>query len=154
MQLRTGTISSFVAMISCLIVAMTACGNDNKGTPALEFPAFSDLSVEETTSMIQQRASDPDFVILDVRTFEEFTAEHIKDAVNLDYYAPDFQVSIGNLDRNKTYLVYCGSGMRSRPTVDLMRQEGFIDVYNLAGGIASMKDTADGSELLASCGCP
>ena len=92
--------------------------------------AFKDLSVEEFGGM----AGDKQNVILDVRTPEEFQAGHIPGAVNLDVSASDFQTKAGLLDRSKTYLVHCASGVRSVRACEKLVQLDFPILYNLPGG--------------------
>ena len=53
-------------------------------------PLFSNVTAAVALSLITNRASDPGFVVLDVRTPGEFSGRHVKGAVNLDFYAPDF----------------------------------------------------------------
>lgn len=75
--------------------------------------------------------------LLDIRTPEEFLAGHLKNAINIDYYASDFQNQLGKLDKAQTYLVYCRSGSRSSTAIQMMKTLGFQRVYELEGGINS-----------------
>lgn len=75
--------------------------------------------------------------LLDIRTPEEFMAGHLKNAINIDYYASDFQNQLGKLDKSQTYLVYCRSGSRSSTAIQMMKTLGFKRVYELEGGINS-----------------
>lgn len=75
------------------------------------------------------------YVLLDVRTPEEFRAGHIRGAKNVDFYEETFEMDIDTLDKRQKYLVYCRSGNRSKQAMFLMRDLGFEEVYNLAGGI-------------------
>lgn len=102
-------------------------------------PAWTDLSVEEAHTLIQDHAGDPGFVILDVRTPEEFAAGHIEGAVTIDWYAPDFGEEVGALDRETIYLVYCRTGVRSAEAAAVMIEEGFGEVYNMEKGINAWK---------------
>ncbi|MDQ3020796.1 MAG: rhodanese-like domain-containing protein [Bacteroidota bacterium] len=76
-------------------------------------------------------------VLLDVRTPEEYDAGHLKGASNINFYNENFEADLDELDKRKKYLVYCKSGGRSRQAMFLMRDLGFDEVYNLAGGIIS-----------------
>ena len=116
-------------------------------------PAFGEVSPETALILIAEHSNDPEFMIVDVRTPAEFLPEHLENAVNIDVNAPHFQQVIEGLDKERTYLVYCGSGMRSGQAAGLMRQLGFARVYELAGGINALEQL-DGKELpLESCGC-
>jgi rhodanese-related sulfurtransferase len=75
--------------------------------------------------------------LLDIRTPEEFMAGHLKNAINIDYYASDFQNQLNKLDKAQTYLVYCRSGNRSSTAIQMMKTLGFKRVYELEGGINS-----------------
>ena len=74
-------------------------------------------------------------VILDIRTPEEFAAGHIAGAINIDYYASDFEQRLGVLDLDVPYVMYCNSGNRSSNALPLMDSIGFSEVYELDGGI-------------------
>jgi rhodanese-related sulfurtransferase len=94
-----------------------------------------DLTVAEAYALAQENQNNPDFILLDVRTPEEFTASHLKNAIQIDYYAADFKTEIDKLDRSKAYLVYCRTGHRSGIARDMMKEMGFTRLYNMAGGI-------------------
>jgi len=70
-----------------------------------------------------------------VRTPSEYVQGYIKNAVNLDYNSPDFKALVNSLDKNKTYLVYCRTGVRSAAASQMMSELGFKDIYNMNGGI-------------------
>ena len=74
-------------------------------------------------------------VILDVRTAQEFSMNHLRGAINLDLKSPSFSELISGLDKKKAYLVYCRTGIRSSRTVLLMSDLGFRELYSLVGGI-------------------
>lgn len=78
-----------------------------------------------------------EYIILDVRTREEFEQSHIENAINIDFYSNSFESELNNLDKNKKYLIYCRSGARSSKTLDLMRELDFLEVKDLSGGIIS-----------------
>ena len=92
--------------------------------------AYADINVETFKAKI----SDPNTVVLDVRTPEEVAAGKIEGAVEMDFYADDFQQKVAALDKEKTYLVYCKSGGRSGKTCKMMEKSGFKSLYNLDGG--------------------
>ena len=101
-------------------------------------PVFSNVTAAVALSLITNRAVDPGFVVLDVRTPGEFNGRHVKGAVNLDFYAPEFDSRLAGLDRTKAYLVYCASGSRSGQAVSRMRPLGFVEVYNMTVGFGSL----------------
>jgi len=91
-----------------------------------------DLSEPEFANKIN---SNPDAIVLDVRTAEEFADGHLPNAQNIDLRSYDFEEKIDALDINATYLVYCRSGARSASACILMKSKGFADYHNLVGGI-------------------
>ncbi len=104
------------------------------------------LTPQEAFTLIQKNKNNPDFVILDVRTPEEFAEGYIENAINIDYYMDErtnytksFRDEIDKLDRDKKYLVYCLADIRSSVTMDMMRHLGFREVYDMSGGIVQWK---------------
>ena len=94
-----------------------------------------DVTAQEAFTLIQDNRDNPDFVILDVRTPEEFADGHLESAINIDYNADTFRDELDNLDKNKTYLIYCRSGNRSGQALALMEKLNFREVYNISDGI-------------------
>jgi rhodanese-related sulfurtransferase len=97
--------------------------------------ARKNVSVTEASALIDANKDNQDFVILDVRTPGEYAAGHIETSRNVDYEAADFRDQVNKLDKGKTYLVYCSTGVRSAGASDIMVGLGFTDVYNMTGGI-------------------
>jgi len=100
-----------------------------------ETATIEDITPQEAFTLIQKNQDNPDFVIIDVRTPEEFDAERIENATNIDFYSEAFRDMLNNLDKNKTYLIYCRSGGRSGSALDIMAELNFKEVYNILGGI-------------------
>ncbi|MCC9071606.1 thioredoxin domain-containing protein [Flavobacterium sp. F-65] len=74
-------------------------------------------------------------LILDVRTPEEYTAEHIENAVNVDWKGKDFATKAATFDKSKPVFVYCLSGGRSKKAAQKLQELGFTTIYELDGGI-------------------
>jgi phage shock protein E len=102
----------------------------NPLSPVADSPRFKNLSVADFAKMAANKQN----VILDVRTGTEFQAGHIAGALNLDVTAPDFEAKAAALDKSKTYLVHCASGVRSERACKKMTQLDFPRLYNLPGG--------------------
>ncbi len=81
-----------------------------------------------------------DEILLDVRTAGEYNDGHIKNALNIDWYSPDFKEQVGKLDKSKPVFVYCKSGGRSGQAVQMLKGMGFTEVYDLDGGITRWKN--------------
>ena len=95
----------------------------------------------ESAEMIKKNIKNTNFVILDVRTPQEYAEGHLAHATNIDFNGSDFAQKISKLDKSKSYLVYCHSGHRSASAVAIMKSQSFQTIYNLDGGIT--KWTAD-----------
>ncbi|WP_291114482.1 rhodanese-like domain-containing protein [Flavobacterium sp. UBA6135] len=81
--------------------------------------------------------SDDNAIILDVRTPEEFERGIIPNAINIDIYkGQGFIYMLEELDKSKSYYVYCHAGSRSAKACEIMQQLGFSTTYNLIGGIS------------------
>ena len=76
-----------------------------------------------------------DAVIIDVRTAPEIAVGKISGALEIDFYGADFTQRILQLDRDKAYFMVCRSGGRSGQACSFMSQNGFKELYNLAGGM-------------------
>ncbi|GAG40313.1 unnamed protein product [marine sediment metagenome] len=123
-----------VLSVSLVIgVALTGgCVRDETAT-------IEDITPQEAFTLIQDNQNNPDFVIIDVRTQEEFAGEHIENATNIDFYSETFRDMLNTLDRNKTYLIYCKVGGRSGSALNIMAELNFKKAYNILGGINQWK---------------
>lgn len=125
--------------LSVLLVIGTVLMGGCVGAPA-DMPEVSIIieeivSAQEAHSLIQDNRNNPDFIILDVRTPEEFSDGHIDGAINTDFYEGDFRDELDALDKDKSYLLYCRSGNRSQKTLDVMEELGFTKIYHMIGGM-------------------
>ena len=112
-----------VALLISSVVVLTGCSSSTSASN-LDAAGFAGKIVET------------DVVTLDVRTAGEFMAGHIDGAINIDVEGNTFDAEIANLDKSKTYAVYCQSGRRSQIAADKMASAGFASLFNLENGIA------------------
>ena len=83
---------------------------------------------------------DQNAVILDVRTPDECSEGFIPKAINIDIYkGQGFIYLLDELDKAKSYYVYCHAGSRSAKACEIMRQMGFEKTFNLVGGMSNWK---------------
>jgi sulfur-carrier protein adenylyltransferase/sulfurtransferase len=89
-----------------------------------------------------QQAGTDDFFLLDVREPYEVQIAQIG-----GHLIPqnDVQNRIGELDPAKEIIVHCRSGARSQKIAELLKQNGFQKVSNVAGGILAWSDEIDPS---------
>lgn len=95
----------------------------------------SATTVNLNVSEFSQKITEPDVIILDVRTPEEFASGHIESALNIDFNSGDFANEITRLNPSGNYAIYCRSGSRSGQAASIMHKAGFHDVSNLNGGV-------------------
>jgi len=128
--------SYLLGIFSLLILISTSLASCGQSTTA----TYKNVSVDEAFSLIASNADNPDFVIIDVRTPQEYADGHIANAINIDLNSGSFDTDIIKLDKNKTYLVYCHTGNRSATASRKMVEAGFTDVTNMTGGITDWEN--------------
>ncbi len=87
----------------------------------------------------QKLQSLEDIQLVDVRTPEEFDAGTIENSVNMNFHGENFDQQLTTLDKNKPVMIYCQAGAeggRSGQTLAKLKEMGFQEVYELAGGYA------------------
>lgn len=78
--------------------------------------------------------------VIDVRTAEEFSTSHIREAININIQSSEFDNKVALLDKSSTLFVYCYSGGRSKTASNALRSLGF-EVYELDGGLLKWQST-------------
>lgn len=96
--------------------------------------AAGDLFPSKAQELISGNNGNADLTVIDVSMPQEFVQRHLDNAINISFFSRRFKSQINLLDRNKTYLVYCKVGGRSKLAQRTMRKSGFDKVYNLKGG--------------------
>lgn len=121
------------------IVLVGGCGSNQENTTQA-VQVIENKTIEEASVLVQENQNSLDFVIIDVRTAEEFGGGYIENAVNIDYYSATFRDDLDELDKDKIYLLYCVWGGRSGAALAIMEELGFLEAYNLSGGILAWQD--------------
>ncbi len=75
-----------------------------------------------------------DYILVDVRTEEEFENGHVEGAVNIP--VDSLRSRLSELDRNKTIVEYCQVGLRGYVADRILSQNGY-QVRNVTGGYKS-----------------
>ncbi len=91
---------------------------------------FKNITAAEAKKLLK----DKNVIPLDVRTPNEITQGKIPKAKILNVASSGFVKGLQNLDKSKTYVVYCRSGNRSARACQIMGKNGFENLYNLQGG--------------------
>lgn len=121
---------TLTALLIIFMLPFAACkGKETKDGTYLQ------ISQEEAKRLMDTR---DDIIILDVRTIEEFTEGHIEGAVSLDHEDIESKAKVVLPDKNKTILVYCRSGRRSKIAAQKLSEMGYTDVREF-GGIIDWK---------------
>ncbi|MDM7995805.1 MAG: rhodanese-like domain-containing protein [Acidobacteriota bacterium] len=89
--------------------------------------------------------------LIDVRATGEFQMRHIEGAVNIP--APDMRSKRDMLKKSKPIALICSTGHRSSLAAALLKQKGFEDVSNVAGGMTGYS-AAGYSEACPICVAP
>ncbi|MEB2774496.1 rhodanese-like domain-containing protein [Algoriphagus sp. D3-2-R+10] len=95
------------------------------------------LSVAEFEELAKNKGA---VRILDVRTPEEMAEGHLLGVTNVDYKNNNFKSEIAKLDKKRTYLLYCKTGVRSGDAASVMKAAGFTHIYSLDGGIEAWQE--------------
>lgn len=67
-------------------------------------------------------------IILDVRSKAEYASGHIKGSINIP--VDMLRNNSGKLKKNSTIITCCASGMRSAAAKNMLKTNGFPEVYN------------------------
>ena len=74
--------------------------------------------------------------IIDVRTVGEFKTGHIANSINIPLQ--NLQSNLNKINKNKPVITCCASGARSGVALNLLKSNGYTEVYN-GGGWLSLK---------------
>lgn len=126
-----------IALLLSITLVFSSCGADKKSVA-------NESSIESVLATIsvgefENKLSNEDVQLIDVRTAEEFSGGYLKGATNIDVNSNDFGAKITAFDKNKPVMVYCLSGGRSAAAADKLSELGFKQVFNLEGGIMKWK---------------
>ena len=89
---------------------------------------------------------DTDYILVDVRTREEYESGHIKDAIHFDFYSELFQKEILSIDKSSSIVLYCRTQNRSAKTANYLKENGYKEIAVLEGGIS--KWIKNGNDLV------
>lgn len=82
---------------------------------------------EEKIYELKELMNNSTYVIIDVRTKDEYNTGHIVDAINIPYDEINKNIDI---DKNNVIFVYCKSGNRSKIAYNNLKKLGYT-VYDL-----------------------
>jgi intracellular sulfur oxidation DsrE/DsrF family protein/rhodanese-related sulfurtransferase len=110
--------------------------------------SFGKLFAQEnslTPKQFDRYLKKPETVLIDVRTPAEWRAGKITGARLQNVQEVDsFKNALASLDTKGEYLLYCRSGKRSQRALELMKENGFVNVHDLAGGFLAWEKSKQG----------
>lgn len=86
------------------------------------------LTPAEMKEMMDQ---DKEYILIDVRSQEEFNQGHISGAKSIP--VSELEGRLDELSKNEKIIVYCQSGQRSKTAAEILMKNGFNSIYNLGG---------------------
>jgi rhodanese-related sulfurtransferase len=127
-----------LAILAILALVLSACA----AVPAAPAPAPVTSQVDVTklgptvdVATVNALQGRNDVVVLDVREHSEYDAGHIPGVKLIPMGAVAGRLN--EIPKDKPVIVTCHSGNRSGQVTDYLRQQGYTNVHNMAGGIAA-----------------
>ena len=91
---------------------------------------YRQITAAEAVSLME---AEENYIILDVRTAQEYSEKHIPKAVNI----PNESIGTEDLpalpDKNQLILVYCRSGNRSKQASEKLAALGYTNIVEFGG---------------------
>lgn len=103
--------------------------------------SYKKISAEEAYTMMNESS---DFVLLDVRTEEEFEEKRIDGAVLIPDYEISTSAEIELPDKEALIFICCRSGRRSANVANELIEMGYTNVYDFGGIIDWLYETVSG----------
>ena len=123
-------IGIFITIMYSLIVQIVTEKRGDEIMNEIVTITYEQISQIEAKNIMDTESN---FIILDVRTEEEFAEGHIKDAILI----PDYEIASKAeeilKDKNQLILVYCRSGRRSKIAAEALVNLGYINVKEFGG---------------------
>lgn len=114
--------------------------NGNAGDEIMEETKYINISASQMVEEIKGMNKE-DYVILDVRTKEEYDEERIPDSVLLTLSEIESKVESVLPNKDIKIYVYCRSGNRSRQAAYQLIDLGYKNVYDFGGIISYPYET-------------
>jgi len=111
--------------------------------PAESEASYRQVSMDEAIAMMEE---ENDYIILDVRTPEEFAEKHIPDAINIPNEAIGTEKIPELPDKEQLILVYCRSGNRSKQASEKLVRLGYTNIVEFGGINDWPGETVSGNE--------
>ena len=130
-----------IAMTAVLI--LTGCGSSADDKTVGDKKTYRQVSPEEAAAMMEEET---DYIILDVRTQEEYETAHIPGAICIPNEAIGTEDIPELPDKDQLILVYCRSGNRSKQASEKLAKQGYTNIVEFGGINSWTGETVSGSE--------
>ena len=116
-------------LIVVLLAAMllTACGQDKENNWEA---VYVNITAEEAKQIMD---SEEGYIILDVRTQEEYDQGHISGAILIPDTEIESKAEKVLTDKDQLILVYCRSGRRSKLAAEALVELGYTNIREFGG---------------------
>ena len=92
--------------------------------------SYRQISMDEAVTMMEEESG---YIILDVRTPEEFRERHIPNAINITNETIGSEDIQELPDKDQLILVYCRSGNRSKQASGKLAELGYTNIVEIGG---------------------
>ena len=114
-------------LILLAVVLLTACGNKNENN---QEAAYMNITAEEAKQIMDTETG---YIILDVRTQEEYDESHIPGAIVIPNTEIETRAEQELTDKGQLILVYCRSGRRSKLAAEILVALGYTNIKEFGG---------------------
>lgn len=118
-----------LVLLPLMLVIFASCTQAEKGNTR-ETTDYLNISAQEAKKIMD---SETGYVILDVRTEEEFAEGHIPGAILIPDYEIESKAEQILTDKNQLILVYCRSGRRSKNASEALVLLGYTNIREFGG---------------------
>ena len=109
------------------VMLLTACGQDKEKDQGA---VYMNITAEEAKRIMD---SEEGYIILDVRTREEYDEGHIPGATQISHEEIAEKAEDVLTDKNQMILVYCRSGRRSKIAAEALVELGYTNIKEFGG---------------------
>lgn len=74
-------------------------------------------------------------VLLDVRSPQEYREGHLENSINLPIYNIEQECEKILPNKESAIIIYCQTGNRSKRAMQILKKEGYVNLYNILGGM-------------------
>ncbi len=90
------------------------------------------------STMKKMLKENPNIIVVDVRTEDEYMNNHLDGAINIPMQDIDTRINKFIKNKKDVIILYCEYGGRSRKVKNKLQKMGYENVYDLDGGIEAI----------------